>query len=58
MLDEYGYHLVDFYIFKSTWEFEYHIECLKIPDYQPISSNQSLVVNQVTNNTNNNLSQM
>lgn len=29
MLDEYGYMVADFFIFKSTWDFEYHIECGK-----------------------------
>jgi hypothetical protein len=26
MLDEFGYHFTDFFIFKSSWDFEYHIE--------------------------------
>jgi hypothetical protein len=25
--DEYGYTVLDFFIFKSTWDFDYHIEC-------------------------------
>ena len=32
MIDEYGYHIVDFFIFKSTWDFEYHFETL---EYEP-----------------------
>ena len=27
MVDEYGYTVLDFFIFKSTWDFDYHIEC-------------------------------
>lgn len=27
MLDEFGYTFIDFFIFKSTWDYEYHIEC-------------------------------
>lgn len=27
MVDEFGYHLVDFFIFKSTWDYGYHFEC-------------------------------
>lgn len=27
MLDEFGYISADFFIFKSTWDFEYHVEC-------------------------------
>jgi hypothetical protein len=26
MIDEYGYHTVDFFIFKSTWDLGYHFE--------------------------------
>ena len=26
MLDEYGYSFKDFFIFKSTWDYEYSIE--------------------------------
>ncbi len=26
MLDEYGYMVADFFIFKSTWDYEFHIE--------------------------------
>lgn len=27
MLDEFGYTLEDFFIFKSSWDFDYHVEC-------------------------------
>jgi len=59
MLDEYGYHNTDFFIFKSNWDFEYHIECVEVPQIAPVSSNQSLAISLVNNNTNNNnLSQL
>jgi len=29
MLDEYGYMVADFFIFKSTWDYEYHLETNK-----------------------------
>jgi hypothetical protein len=29
MLDEFGYLSVDSFIFKSTWDYEYHIECIR-----------------------------
>jgi len=28
MVDEFGYSICDFFIFKSTWDFEYHIESI------------------------------
>ena len=28
MLDEFGYTTVDFFIFKSTWDYSYHFECI------------------------------
>lgn len=59
MLDEYGYHNTDFFIFKSSWDFEYHIECVEVPQVAPVLSNQSLAVFTDDNNTNNNnLSQL
>ena len=30
MLDEFGYHYSDFFIFKSTWDTEYYTECLDL----------------------------
>lgn len=54
MLDEYGYHATDFYIFKPTWDFEYHIECIDVPQLAPVVANQSLVFPVVNNNSNNN----
>lgn len=29
MLDEFGYTVIDFFIFKSTWDLNYHVECLQ-----------------------------
>jgi hypothetical protein len=59
MLDEYGYHPTDFFIFKSTWDLEYHIECVEVPQLAPVLSNQSLAYISIDNNTNNNnLSQL
>ena len=59
MLDEYGYHPTDFFIFKSNWDFEYHIECVEAPQLAPVIANQSLVYNSVDNGSNNNnLSQL
>jgi hypothetical protein len=29
MIDEFGYTQTDFFMFKSTWDYEYHIECIK-----------------------------
>ncbi len=37
MLDEFGYLTSDFMIFKSTWDFEYHIEC-RSPSIREIPS--------------------
>jgi len=27
MVDEFGYTVIDFFIFKSTWDYAYHVEC-------------------------------
>lgn len=51
MLDEFGYLTSDFFIFKSTWDFEYYVEC-KLP----LSKEQPSVVNQQTQYIQNNLS--
>lgn len=32
MLDEFGYTFVDFFIFKSNWDYEYFYECFNISD--------------------------
>jgi hypothetical protein len=31
MLDEFGYTLSNFFIFKSTWDFEYHLQTIQNP---------------------------
>ena len=49
MLDEFGYFFNDFFIFKSSWDSEYYIECSDILQITTTSSNQSLVYN--INNT-------
>lgn len=62
MLDEYGYHTISFFIFKSTWDFEYHIECVESPIYQvanqsvaaAASSNKTVVYPITNNGTNTN----
>ena len=54
MLDEFGYQITDFFIFKSTWDFEYYVECSEAPQLPPIVANQSLVYNTPNNNTNSN----
>jgi hypothetical protein len=32
MIDEFGYHVVDFFMFKSTWDLDYHYET---QEYEP-----------------------
>ena len=57
MIDEFGYHVVDFFMFKSTWDFEYHYEC---QEYEPkieitqikVKSEDVRSVNFKNNNTN------
>jgi hypothetical protein len=52
MLDEFGYQFSNFFIFKSTWDYEYHVECNELPNETLVISNQSLTYNpnQVTQN--------
>jgi len=56
MVDEFGYTYTDFFIFKSTWDYEYHIECKKaeqsrtkvlssITDVQMVSVPQIININ-------------
>lgn len=45
MLDEFGYTVADFFIFKSTWDFTYHIECLTPVNTPPSSNPQTQAVN-------------
>lgn len=50
MIDEFGYTTTNFFIFKSNWDFEYHIECVDVKQVEPITSNESLNVIFNTNN--------
>ena len=43
MIDEFGYTFVDYFIFKSTWDFEYYIECLDITQ----SENIKILTNKI-----------
>ena len=40
MLDEYGYSFMDFFIFKSTWDLQYHIETF-VSKIDELSTNES-----------------
>lgn len=51
MIDEFGYTLIDFFIFKSTWDFEYHVECLEIKQVPPPIANKALKVNFIDKNS-------
>lgn len=42
MLDEFGYHTISSFIFKSTWDVEYHIECNDVAQVEIVRGNQSL----------------
>jgi hypothetical protein len=44
MVDEYGYHIVDFFIFKSTWDYEYHYETQEYEIEESTSVSQSKVI--------------
>lgn len=41
MLDEYGYMIADYFIFKSTWDFEYHLEVNK-PNISSVPTLQNI----------------
>lgn len=41
MLDEYGYMVVDYFIFKSTWDFEHHLEVNK-PNISSVPTLQNI----------------
>ena len=50
MLDEFGYLSVDSFIFKSTWDYEYHIECIRpvvIKTLKDIIINKLLVAQNI-----------
>ena len=50
MIDEFGYTYADFFMFKSTWDFEYHLETYISSDV-PLSNN--LFINSVIEKNNN-----
>ena len=58
MVDEFGYHAISYFIFKSTWDFEYHVECQDSSKLRVVG-NQSVQFGEENNNTNNtNLNQL
>jgi hypothetical protein len=40
MLDEFGYTVLDFFIFKTTWDYFYHVECENLKLNLPYVSNK------------------
>jgi hypothetical protein len=51
MIDEFGYTTTDFFIFKSTWDFEYHVECNEIKQVPLPVVNKFLKVNLIDKNS-------
>lgn len=51
MIDEFGYTTTNFFIFKSTWDFEYHVECNEIKQVPPPVVNKFLKVNLIDKNS-------
>lgn len=43
MIDEFGYTVVDFFIFKSTWDYEYHVECLEKPITKTVDTSPTTI---------------
>lgn len=41
MLDEYGYMVADYFIFKSTWDLEYHLETYR-PNISSVPTLQNI----------------
>ena len=39
MVDEFGYTFLNFFIFKSSWDFNYHVECTQ-PNTTVITAKQ------------------
>ena len=60
MLDEFGYTFTDFFMFKSTWDYQYHIECSPLDQVKTKVLNTNLLTTSipqlVNTNTNINLS--
>lgn len=46
MVNEFGYHFVDSFIFKSTWDFDYHVQTNDLPPPLPVNANLSIELNQ------------
>jgi hypothetical protein len=44
MLDEFGYHVVKRFIFKSNWDYEYHYECVLSIDIDPLNDEKTLTI--------------
>ena len=42
MIDEFGYTTIDYFIFKSTWDYEYYLECI-IPSSKTLTSNTNIL---------------
>lgn len=51
MIDEFGYTIADIFMFKSTWDYEHLLECVNTLQSPKISSNESIKVNFVENNS-------
>lgn len=51
MLDEFGYTTVDSFIFKSSWDYEYYVECVDIPQIATSISSNDALLNTNQNNT-------
>lgn len=54
MLDEFGYTVVDFFIFKSTWDYKYHVECSE--NINTSNNSTENIITTINTNGNNNLS--
>jgi hypothetical protein len=46
MLDEFGYHVVRRFIFKSNWDYEYHYECILPINIDPLNDERTLTINK------------
>ena len=46
MLDEFGYHVVRRFIFKSNWDYEYHYECVLPLNIDPLNDERTLTINK------------
>jgi hypothetical protein len=51
MIDEFGYTTIDFFMFKSTWDYEYHVECNEVNQLAPATANKALKVNFTDKNS-------